>query len=445
MIEKMKQLINRAVKHDGLKVYGTNTSWLFAEKIFRMILGFTVGIYVARQLGPAQYGLLNYAISFVGIFSIIVALGLDDIVIRELVKYPDKRNKILGSAFIMKLSGFFLMLAVIWLVLYLQNDDHSTNLIILVIAAGYFFQIFQTIEFYFKSQMLSKYVAISQIIAWSLVSAGRAFCAWQGYPLIYFAALEAINMCLMSLGYLFFYMIKVSHPFHWRFTSDMALGLLKNSWPILLSCAAGTIYMRIDMLMIKSMLNDTQVGYYSVAARLSEVWYFFPMIVGSTLLPAVIRSKKISEIHYMKRLQKYYYFMVWTSIFMCIGMNLISYHMVIFLYGKEYAPAIIALIIYMWQLVVMSTMIPFGNWMIAENMQVYSIVFSVFGAIVNVVLNYFLIREMGITGAAIATVVAPLSSFLIVGCINRKMRKQLFMVLKAFLLVDLFKLLIYKR
>lgn len=445
MIEKAKKLINRAIKHNGLKFYGANTSWLFAEKIFRMAIGFTVGIYVARQLGPGKYGLLNYAISFVGIFSIIASMGLDSIVVRELVKSPDKRNNILGSTLIMKLAGFILMLCGIRIALYFSSNDHSTNLIILVIAAGYLFQIFQTIEFYFQAKVLSKYVAISQMIAWSLVSCGRAFCAWKGYPLIYFAGLEAINMCLMSLGYLFFYMIKIGHPFHWRFDSGIARILLKYSWPIVLSSVAGTIYMRIDMLMIKSMLGNTQAGYYAVAARLSEIWYFFPMVVGSTLLPAVIRSKKISEIHYMKRLQKYYYFMLWASIFMCVIMNIISYHLVIILYGKEYAPAVIALIIYMWQLVVMSTMIPFGNWMIAENMQVYSIVFSVFGAIVNIVLNYFLITKIGIAGAAIATVIAPLSSFIITGFLHKKMRKQLFMVLKAFLLVDLFKMLIYKR
>jgi O-antigen/teichoic acid export membrane protein len=444
MFEKIKQLVIRAVNHEGLKFYGANTSWLFSEKIFRMAVGFTVGIYVARQLGPKQYGLLNYAIAFVGIFSIIASFGLDSIVVRELVKYPEKRDKILGSTLAMKFAGFIFMLTVIWITLHFTSNNHSTDLLIIIIAAGYLFQIFQTIEFYFQSKVLSKYVAISQIISWGLVSIGRAFCAWKAYPLVYFAGLEAANMCLMNLGYLFFYTIKINHPFRWRFDSDICRNLLKHSWPVLLSCAAGTIYMRIDQVMIKSMLGDTANGYYSVAAKLSEIWYFFPVIIGSTLLPAVVRSKKVSETHYMNRLQKYYIFMIWASIFICLGMNLISYHLVTILYGKAYTPAVLALVIYMWQLVVMSAMIPFGNWMIAENLQVYSIVFSVFGAIINVVLNFFLIKKIGINGAAIATVAAPLSSFIITGFLHKEMRRQLFMVLKAFLLVDVFRMLIYK-
>ena len=439
MIERVKKLINEAWEHKGLRHYGANSIWLFAEKAVRIVIGLVVGVYVARQLGPTKYGLLNYAIAFVGIFSVIAGLGLDSIVVRELVKYPEKRNQLLGSSFVMKLAGFILMLCGIWIGLYFSSNDHSTNLIVLVIAAGYLFQIFQTIDFYFQSQVLSKYIAISQIIAWSLVSVGRAFCAWQGYPLIYFAWLETANMCLMSLGYLFFYIIKVSNPFHWHFDTGIARNLLKHSWPLLLSTATGVIYMRIDQVMIKEMLGNTEVGYYAVAARLSEIWYFFPMIISSTLLPAIIRSKKVSESHYMNRLQKYYTFMIWSSILLCIGMNVISYHLVTILYGEAYAPAVIVLIIYMWQLVIISMGVPFGNWLIAENLQIYTIAFSAVGAIVNVVLNYFLIKKIGISGAAIATVISPISNFLVAGCLHRKMRKQLFMILRAFLLIDLFK------
>ena len=443
MLSRAKKLTKKAWEHKGLRHYGANTIWLFAEKAVRMAVGFTVGIYVARQLGPSKYGLLNYAIAFVGIFSVIAGLGLDSIVVRELVKYPEKRDKILGSTLAMKFAGFILMLTGIGIALYFISADRLTNLMILIIAAGYLFQIFQTIEFYFQSRVLSKYVAISQIIAWSLVSAGRAFCAWKGYPLIYFAGLEAANMFLMTSGYLFFYIIKAGHPFHWRLDISTARGLLKHSWPLLLSGAAGVIYMRIDQVMIKAMLGNTQVGYYAVAVRLSELWYFFPMIISSTFLPAVIRSKKVSETHYMNRLKKYYTFMIWASILLCIGMNLISYHLVTILYGQEYAPAVIVLIIYMWGLVIICMGVPFGNWMIAGNMQIYSIVFSVSGAIVNVVLNYFLIRETGISGAAIATVIAPLSAFITVGCLNRKIRQQLFIAFKSFSLVYLFKEMIY--
>lgn len=405
MIKQAQNLIEKLWMHKGVRHYGVNTSWLFAEKIFRMAIAFTVGIYVARQLGPAQYGLLNYAISFVGIFSIAAGLGLESIVVRELVKYPEKRNKILGSTFVLKLAGFFVMLAGVWLALYLKNDNQSTNSIILVITAGYLFQIFQTIDLYFQSQVLSKYVAISQFIAWSLVSCGRAFCAWQGYPLIYFAWLEAINMCLMSLGYLFFYMINVSQPFNWRFDFFTSKGLLNNSWPLLLSGAAGMIYMRIDQVMLESMLGVTEVGYYSMAVRLVELWYFLPMIICSSLFPSIVRAKNISRKHYLHRVQMLFVFMFWMAVVIML-LATFAGTFIIKQFLENYITSIPVLVIYSWKLIFCFMGVASSQYFVAENLQKYCLIFALIGAAINVVLNYIFIKTIGINGAAWASLIA---------------------------------------
>ena len=420
MIGRIKNLTNQAMAHSGLRKYGTNMSWLFAEKIFRMIIGFTVGVYVARQLGPTQYGILNYAISIVAIFSIVAGLGLDSIVVRELVKYPEKRNKILGSTFILKLAGVFIMLTGIGITLYFKNDDQTKNLIILVIAAGYLFQVFQTIDFYFQSQVLSKYVAISQVIAWGLVSTGRVFFAWKGYPLIYFAWLEAINMCLMSLGYLFFYMIKVSHPFNWRFDLRLSESLLKNSWPLLLSGATGMIYMRIDQVMIGSMLGDTEVGYYAVAVRLSEIWYFFPIIVCSSLFPAIIRSKQISKKHYNERIQKLYAMLLWFSFLLVFLYVFLGEWIIVILYGKDYIKAVWVLKIYIFISIFVFPSILRGKELIAIDKGKIIAISTFLGAFLNIIMNYFFIRHYYVVGAAIATLCSRCIIFFIIPVIFKK-------------------------
>ena len=439
MIKRAKKLIEKVWTHKGLRHYGANTTWLFAEKAVRMVIGLVVGIYVARQLGPAQYGLLNYAISFVSIFSVIAGLGLDQIVIRELVKYPEKRNKLLGSTLAMKFAGFILMLAGIWIALYFSSNDHSTNLIVLVIAAGYLFQIFQTIDFYFQAQVLSKYVAISQIIAWSLVSACRAFCAWQGYPLIYFAWLEAINMCLMSSGYLFFYIIKVSHPFHWRFDFNLSKELFKNSWPLFLSTGAVAIYMRIDQVMIKSMLGDTEVGYYAVALRLVELWYFVPVIICSSLFPSIVRAKEISKEHYNHRLQMLFTLMIWLAIAIALGMTLAGPYIIKWLYGTQYVNAIPILLIYNWNLVFLFARIARAKWIITENLVHWALYCSVGGAIINVILNYILIDYMGVTGAAVSTLISQFAVVFAIPLSSRKNRETCIFIIRAFFPLEYLK------
>jgi O-antigen/teichoic acid export membrane protein len=331
------------------------------------------------------------------------------------------------------------MLTGIGIALYLSSSDHSTNLMILIIAAGYLFQIFQTIEFYFQSKVLSKYVAISQIIAWTLVSSGRAFCAWQGYPLIYFAGLEALNMCLMASGYLVFYIIKAGHPFHWRFDSGTAGGLLKASWPLLLSSAAGIIYMRIDQVMIKAMLGNTEVGYYAVAVRLSELWYFIPTVICSSFFPAVIRSREVSQQHYYGRLQKLYDLLAVFSIALSIGVMIVSPLLIEFLYGKSYGPASGVLDIYIWTMLTLSLGSILGQWMLIENLQILLMYTSIAAALFNVIFNYIFIKLSGLNGAAWATLITPFFSGLLILLFCRKTEKQFRMMLKAIFFIWVFK------
>ena len=82
-----------------------NTGWLFADSILRMGVGMFVGVWIARYLGPQQFGVLSYAMAFVALFSAVATLGLDSIVIREVLRNPASANEIMGSAFILKLAG----------------------------------------------------------------------------------------------------------------------------------------------------------------------------------------------------------------------------------------------------------------------------------------------------------------------------------------------------
>ena len=115
-------LIKKAIllkNHSGFRKYFKNTSWLMIERILRMIITLFVGIYVARYLGPDLFGLLSYTNSFVGLFLAIATLGIESIVIRELVKRPQDKTQLLGTAFGLKIFGTIIMwlFILIWLLL----------------------------------------------------------------------------------------------------------------------------------------------------------------------------------------------------------------------------------------------------------------------------------------------------------------------------------------
>lgn len=386
--------------------YFKNTSWLFAEKILRMVVGLFVGIWVARYLGPEQFGLFSYAQSFVGLFTPIATLGLDGIVIRELVKDESKRDVLLGTAFVLKLIGAFGVLLFLAIAVNFTSNDHYTNILIFIIASATIFQSFNVIDMYFQSKVLSKYVVYANIITLFISTMIKIILLLNEAPLIAFAWVVMFDSFVLAMGFLYFYLHNHLFLKLWEFEKNVAFSLLKASWPLILSGIVVTIYMKIDQVMIKEMLDSHAVGQYAVAVRLSEAWYFIPMVMTSSLFPAIINAKKISEELYYVRLQKLYDLMVWMAVAIALPMTYLSDWVVNLLYGNQYNQAGSVLMIHIWAGVFTFLGVANAKWIISENLMINGMIRTTVGAIINVFLNYVLIQKMYIQGAAVATLIS---------------------------------------
>lgn len=386
--------------------YFKNTSWLFAEKIFRMIVGLFVGIWVARYLGPEQYGLLTYAHSFVGLFVAFATLGLDGIVVRELVKDESRRDELLGTAFGLKIIGTFLVLLFLAVAIHFTSNDSYTNTLVFIIASATIFQSFNVIDMYFQSKVLSKYVVYANVLVLFVTSIVKIALILNEASLIWFVWVALFNSSLLALGYVYFYLHNKLSISSWKFKKDVAVGLLKDSWPLILSGLVISIYMKIDQVMIKEMSDSGAVGQYAAAIRLSEAWYFLPMVITSSLFPAIINAKKVSEELYYARLQKLYDLIVWMAIAIALPMTFLSDWAVNFLYGEQYNQAGSVLMIHIWAGVFVFLGVASGKWLLSENLQIFSTINTTIGAVVNIYLNYILIPKIGIEGAAWATLVS---------------------------------------
>ncbi len=160
-IRKIQNLWN----HAGFRRYFANTSWLFAEKGLRLVVGFFVGVWVARYLGPERYGLLSYAQAFVGLFTAFASLGLDGILVRELVKHPEKEGELLGTALVMKLFGAILTIFLVGIAIHLTNSDRLTKILVFIIASSVIFQSFNVIDLYFQAKVQAKYAALANMMS----------------------------------------------------------------------------------------------------------------------------------------------------------------------------------------------------------------------------------------------------------------------------------------
>lgn len=409
---------------------------MFAEQMLRMVAGLLVGIWVARYLGPAQFGLFSYAVAFVALFSSIAKLGLDSIVVRELVREPNLRDAYLGTAFWLKSVGAVLMLGMIGIVAQVTISDATTQLYIFIIASGAIFQAFEVVGFYFQSKVLSKFVSIcgvTQLIVTSLI---KLYLMFVQADLFWFVLCSLVDQATLALALYWAYRYQKVGGFYRCFDRTIAKQLLRDSWPLILSGLVVMIYMRIDQVMIKEILGEKEVGIYTAAVKLSEAWYFVPMMITNSLFPAILNAKKVSEEQYLSRLQRLLTFLVWTSIAVALITTLLSNWLVVFLYGQAYQEAGQVLMIHAWSGVFVALGVASSAWLNSENLQHYSFYRTALGAVVNVLLNFVLIPKYGIIGAAVATVIAQSMAALFFDLLTAKTRLVFSMKLKAVFLLS---------
>ncbi len=417
--------------HEGFRRYFKNTGWIFVGKIITMIVAFFVTAYLARYLGPSNYGILSYAISFSGLFSFIASLGIDNILFRELVAHPDEQRKYFGTALMLKFIGAFFAFLLVCVVSAVLNGISLTTIMIAIIAASFFFQPFSIISYYFQSKVISRNPTIMSIIVAVTLSVLKIIFVILGVNVFYFSFIFMSETILYAIGYVYLYHKEAHSVFHWYFNSSIAKRMLMDSWPIILAAAFTAIYSRIDQIIIGQLMNSAAVGLYDVAARLSEAWYFFPAAIVSSLFPAIINAKKVGEDFYAIRLKRLYSLLIWFSLGIIVPIFILSHVVVVFLYGSAYGEAVPVLQIYVWAGVAVSLGVAVNQYLIAENYTKIIFISSMVGMVTNVLLNILFIPRYGIIGGAIATLISyslvPLSM-----AFFKKTRKQLKFILQGF-------------
>jgi O-antigen/teichoic acid export membrane protein len=410
-----------------------NIGWLSYDQLLRMGVGFFIGVWIVRYLGPEQFGVLSFAGAFVGLFGAFTALGLPSIVVRDIANDPDCTTETLGTAavlqFISGIVNYFLILAAI---AYLRPNDIITQTIVAILGSMLLFEASKVSVLWFESQVLSKYTVWVQNSVFLAFTVIKIILILQWASLIAFVWVMLAEMILVAIILLGFMNKFGPSLVKLRFNSKRAKLLLKDSWPLLISAISITIYLKIDQIMLGQMIGDESVGVYSAALRISEVWYFIPMVIVASVFPTILKAKKVSEEQYYKRLQKLYDLMVLISVGVAVPISFLSTPIVTLLFGEAYHGAGIILAIHIWTMIFVSLGVASGKWFLAENRQMLSLQRTGIGAIVNIFLNFLLIPKFGGVGAALSTLVAQIATCFLFDIIQAETRKMFYMKLKAF-------------
>ena len=341
----------------------TNVLWAITGKIVTLLSTLVVGIFVARYLGPEQYGLMNYIISVVALFTVFATFGTTEIIIRELAKKDQPKDVILGSAFVVRLALAVVCLIAIGVYLFFSDETAETAIMIFIYASSIVFSCFDVIRFYFTSIVENEYVVKSEIF-------------------------RTIDFVLLSSGYTLSYRRKVGSIRKWRVDKAVIKTMLSTSFPLLLSSAAMIIYQRIDQVMIGKMLDNEQLGYFSTAASFIGIATFIPSIMVQTVSPILIRKKKESEELYKTQSQKLMNITTWSTLLVSCFMSGFSYYIIRYTYGVEYLAAVTAMQILSFKAVGVALTVMGGQLIVIENIHQIAFIRNIMSCFVCVICNY---------------------------------------------------------
>ncbi|MFJ4055417.1 flippase [Pseudomonas sp. NPDC089743] len=385
------------------KKYFFNSSWMLAEQFLRIVSGVFVGIYVARYLGPDSYGILSYLIAVATFLIAISRLGMDAIVVREVVKQEERYEVLTGTAFWLMFVAGVVCTALAVVYFYFSDESDCVKLYACIMSMGCIFTSVYVFDYYFQAKVKAKYSAIIKSIALLVMSLVKLWLIVIQAKLFWFVCAFLADFIILSLFFAIMALrlgiLNCLSKFSWHDAKDM----LMSAWPLVLGSVAIQIYMRIDQVMIRDILGLREVGIYSAAVRIYEAWVVFLVVITISLLPAIITLKNRNEQLYHNRLSQLLAVVIWSSVLVAVVATFWGEELMVLTFGEDYRESAGVLSIIMWTGVFAGMGTVSARYLNVEKMERKFAVRTVAAAVVNVVLNYLLIPIYGIKGAAIST------------------------------------------
>ena len=414
-----------------------NASWLIAGKVAQMALSFAIGILTTRYLGPSNFGSINYGTAFVTFFMSLCTLGLNAILVKEFVDNPSQQGVTLGTSLIMRgLSSVLSIVCIIGVVSIIDKGEPNTILVVSICSISLIFHIFDTFNYWFQYRYESKAVAITTLIAYFATSIYRIVLLSQNKDVFWFAFASSFDYIVYAVVIYSVYKRKGGPKL--AFSLTKAKSLLGRSYHYIISGMMVAIYGQTDKLMLKQMLDETSVGYYSLATTVNLMWVFVLQAIIDSLTPTIMSLHKKGDKNAFDRKNKQLYFIViYISIIVALLFVFFGRYAIVMLYGKEYEPAAEPLKIITWYTIFSYLGVARNAWIVCNNYQKYLKYMYLSAAIINIILNTIFIPILGASGAALASLITQVLTSMVLPCFIRDLRPNVKLMIDAFLLRDI--------
>lgn len=406
ILEKIEEIKS----NPNIMVVIGNSFWLIFDKLIKMTLGVFVSAWIARYLGPSDYGELAYSLAFLALFQAISTLGLDGIIVREISNNRSLTGKILGTTFFLRvIIGITCWLMSIMIFIAMYGIENRSVYIMALSGASLVFQSLNTIDLWFQSQSQSKRTVVVKLISYIFSSLIKIALIIYEAPLSAFAFVVTVDAIIVGLG-LFISYSKYTCEQKWEVEKERGVVLLKESWPFILSGMSTIGYMRLDQFFVKKFIGIEALGIYAAVIPLSMIWSFIPITLFVSLGPMIARKKKESNEEYWKFIINIFRLFSLLGWIICIPIYFVSGFVVETLFGESYILGGEVLSIVIFSNIFINLGIAQSLWVLNEGRAKISLYQTLIGLIVCIVANLILIPLYGINGAAFSAVLAQLFS-----------------------------------
>lgn len=429
----MNKIVN-AVKSKLVKSKeARNAIWIIGGRVVQMIISFFVGVLTARYLGPGNYGIINYAGAYVTFFMAFCTLGINSVIVKDFVDHPDEQGETIGTTLVLRaLSSFLSSVMIIGIVMIIDKGEPITITVTALCSVALIFQVADTLNYWFQSRYQSKVSSIATLIAYIITSAYRIFLLATQKDVQWFAFATSVDYICMAI--ILFSAYKKEEGPRLSFSKRKAKELLSTSYNYILASMMVAIYGQTDKLMLKQMLDETSVGYYSLASTINNMWVFVLAAIIDSMYPTIIQYAGKNKDKFNKKNKQLYAIVIYVSIVVAVGFMIFGKWIIMILYGEAYLPATTPLKIVCWYTIFSYLGTARNAWIVSTNNQKYLKYICCGAAIANIVLNFMLIPVWGASGAAMASLITQVSTIILIPYIIKDMRPNVRLMWEAFLL-----------
>jgi len=383
-----------------------NTAYLVAAFVGQKVLSFVYFTIVARVVGVEGAGKYFLAVSLTTMFSIFVDLGLANVLVREVAKFPEKAKSLLGNVLGLKVILAALTVVAVLITARLLDYNEDTTLMITIATAV---MVLDSVHLVLYAAMRGfqnlRYEAIGVVTGQVIIITSGTTFMLLGFPIHFLV----VALLCGSTWNVIWGVLSLRRNFNLWPTFQLNRTVIKFFWGVTIPFALAGIFSRvysyIDSVMLSKMISESSVGIYGVAYKIAFAFQFMPMAFAAAVYPAMSEYyiKDKDKLGQLLTVSMVYLLLIVVPL--AVGVATLARPFILLLYGEDFIGSVTPLQLLMFSLIFAFLYWPAGSLLNACDRQAKNTFAMGITMVVNIILNVILIPRYGPVGAAIAALV----------------------------------------